>query len=110
TRDSAARGSRVGGARDDVGFWWYEEPVQHYHVKAMGEVSRRLDITVSAGERTYSLSGLADLIDAGVRIVQPDIVKMGGFPGMGRCAPVVEAHGVELVPLQSQPTIGHTAN
>ncbi len=29
---------------------------QHYHVKAMGEVARRLDITVSAGEQTYTLS------------------------------------------------------
>jgi hypothetical protein len=26
----------------------------------MGEVSRRLDITVSAGEQTYTLSGLTD--------------------------------------------------
>jgi Enolase C-terminal domain-like len=95
---------------EELGYWWFEEPVQHYHVKAMGEVSRRLDITVSAGERTYSLSGLADLIEAGVRIVQPDIVKMGGFTGMWRCAAVVEAHGVELVPHQTQPTIGHTAN
>lgn len=34
--------------------------MQHYHVKTMGEVSRRLDITVSAGEQTYTLSGLTD--------------------------------------------------
>ena len=70
----------------------------------------RLDITVSAGEQTYTLSGLADLIEAGVRMVQPDIVKMGGFTGMWRCAAVVEAHGVELVPHPTRPTIGHTVN
>ena len=29
---------------------------------------------------------------------------------MWRCAAVAEAHGVELVPHQTQPTIGHTAN
>jgi len=101
---------RVGRVLEELGYWWFEEPVQHYHVKAMGEVSRRLDITVSAGEQTYTLSGLADLIEAGVRMVQPDIVKMGGFTGMWRCAAVAEAHGVELVPHQTQPTIGHTAN
>lgn len=39
----------------------------------MGEVARRLDITVSAGEQTYTLQALRDLIDAGVRMVQPDI-------------------------------------
>ena len=45
------RRPRAGG----TGYWWFEEPVQHYHVKAMGEVARALDITVSAGEQTYTL-------------------------------------------------------
>jgi L-alanine-DL-glutamate epimerase-like enolase superfamily enzyme len=101
---------RVGRALEELGFWWFEEPVQHYHVGAMGEVARRLDITVSAGEQTYTLSGVADLISAGVRMVQPDIVKMGGITGLLRCAALCQAHGVELVPHQTQPTIGHMAN
>jgi L-alanine-DL-glutamate epimerase-like enolase superfamily enzyme len=101
---------RVGRALEELGFLWFEEPVQHYHVKAMGEVAQRLDITVSAGEQTYTLQALADLIAAGVRMVQPDIVKMGGITGLLRCAALAHAHGVELVPHQTQPTIGHTAN
>src|SRR5437763_5559482 len=101
---------RVGRALEELGYWWFEEPVQHYQVKAMGEVARRLDITVSAGEQTYTLSALADLIDAGVRMVQPDIVKMGGITGLMRCAALAQAHGAELVPHQTQPTIGHMAN
>src|SRR5215813_12859583 len=101
---------RVGRVLEELGYWWFEEPVQHYHVKAMGEVAQRLDITVSAGEQTYTLSGLADLIAAGVRMVQPDIVKMGGITGLMRCAALAQAHGVELVPHQTQPTIGHVAN
>src|SRR3954452_11514222 len=35
---------RVGRALEELGYWWFEEPVQHYHVKAMGEVAQRLDI------------------------------------------------------------------
>jgi L-alanine-DL-glutamate epimerase-like enolase superfamily enzyme len=101
---------RMGRVLEDLGFWWFEEPVQHYHVRAMGEVARALDITVSAGEQTYTLAALADLIEAGVRMVQPDIVKMGGITGLLRCAALAHAHGVELVPHQTQPTIGHTAN
>ena len=101
---------RVGRALEDLGFWWFEEPVQHYHIRAMGEVARALDITVSAGEQTYTLPALNDLISAGVRMVQPDIVKMGGITGLLRCAALAHAHGVELVPHQTQPTIGHTAN
>jgi L-alanine-DL-glutamate epimerase-like enolase superfamily enzyme len=101
---------RVGRALEDLGYWWFEEPVQHYHVRAMGEVARALDITVSAGEQTYTLAALADLIGAGVRMVQPDIVKMGGITGLLRCAALAQAHGVELVPHQTQPMIGHMAN
>jgi L-alanine-DL-glutamate epimerase-like enolase superfamily enzyme len=101
---------RVGRVLEKLGYWWFEEPVQHYHVKAMGEVAQRLDITVSAGEQTYTLSGFADLIAAGVRMIQPDIVKMGGITGMIRCIALAQAHGVELVPHQTQPTIGHLAN
>jgi D-galactarolactone cycloisomerase len=101
---------RVGRVLEELGYWWFEEPVQHYHVKAMGEVARKLDITVSAGEQTYTLSGLADLIGAGIRMLQPDIVKMGGITGLMRCIALAHAHGVELVPHQTQPMIGHMAN
>jgi L-alanine-DL-glutamate epimerase-like enolase superfamily enzyme len=101
---------RVGRALEELGYWWFEEPVQHYHVRAMGEVARALDITVSAGEQSYTLAAVAHLIEAGVRMLQPDIVKMGGITGLLRCAALAHAHGVELVPHQTQPTIGHTAN
>ena len=101
---------RVGRALEDLGYAWFEEPVQHYHVAAMGEVAQRLDITVSAGEQTYTLPGLKDLIGAGVRMVQPDIVKMGGITGLMGCAALAHAHGVELVPHQTQPSLGHLAN
>lgn len=101
---------RVGRALEQLGYAWFEEPVQHYHAAAMGEVAQRLDITVSAGEQTYTLQGLKDLIDAGVRMVQPDIIKMGGITGMMRCAALAQAHGVEFVPHQTQPAVGHLAN
>ena len=101
---------RVGRALEDLGYTWFEEPVQHYHVSAMGEVAQRLDITVSAGEQTYTLQGLKDLINAGVRMVQPDIVKMGGITGIMQCAAIAYAHGVDLVPHQTQPSLGHLAN
>jgi L-alanine-DL-glutamate epimerase-like enolase superfamily enzyme len=101
---------RVGRVLEDLGYTWFEEPVQHYHVSAMGEVAQRLDITVSAGEQTYTLQGVKDLINAGVRMVQPDPVKMGGISGLRQCVALAHAHGVELVPHQTQPSIGHLAN
>ena len=101
---------RLGRVLEELGYWWFEEPVQHYQIREMGEVARRLDITVSAGEQTYTVSGVRDLIEAGITMVQPDIVKMGGITGLMRCAALCQAHGVELVPHQTQPTIGHMAS
>jgi len=101
---------QVGRALEDLGYSWFEEPLQHYHLGRTGEVAQRLDITVSAGEQTYTLQGVAALIEAGVRMVQPDLVKMGGITGLMQCAALAQAHGVEFVPHQTQPTVGHLAN
>ena len=101
---------RVGRVLEELGYWWFEEPVQHYHVRATGDVARKLSITVSAGEQSYTPAAVADLILAGVPMVQPDIVKMGGITGMLRCAALAQAHGAEFVPHQTQPTVGHLAN
>ncbi|KAA0691948.1 mandelate racemase/muconate lactonizing enzyme family protein [Neorhizobium sp. P12A] len=101
---------RVGRALEELGYWWFEEPLQHYHPRELGALAQKLDITVSAGEQSYTSAAIVDLIDSGVRMVQPDIVKMGGITGLLRCAALCQAHGVELVPHQTQPTIGHLAN
>ncbi len=101
---------RVGRALEELDYEWFEEPVQHYDVRGMGEVAQRLDITVSAAEQTYTLQALVDMIRAGVRMVQPDIVKMGGITGLMQCAAISYAHGVEFVPHQTQPTLGNVAN
>jgi len=87
-----------------------EEPVQHYHVESFAKVAAALDIAVSAGEQEYTLQGIKRLIEAGVDIVQPDIVKTGGFTGLGDMAALARAYGVDFVPHQTQPSIGHTAN
>ena len=109
-RYSVGAAIRVGRVLEELGFAWFEEPVESYHVKAMGEVAQRLDITVSAGEQSYTLQSVAALIESGVRMVQPDIVKMGGVTGLMQCAALCHAHGVEFVPHQTQPAIGNAAN
>jgi L-alanine-DL-glutamate epimerase-like enolase superfamily enzyme len=101
---------RVGRALEELGYVWFEEPVQHYHVESFAKVAAALDIAVSAGEQEYTLQGIKRLIEAGVDIVQPDIVKTGGFTGLGDMAALARAYGVDFVPHQTQPSIGHTAN
>lgn len=101
---------RVGRALEELGYTWFEEPCQSYHVQNLGKVAQALDIAVAAGEQEYTLQGVQRLIEAGVDIVQPDIVKTGGFTGMQQMAALAHAYGVDLLPHQTQPTIGQTAN
>jgi L-alanine-DL-glutamate epimerase-like enolase superfamily enzyme len=101
---------RVGRALEELGYVWFEEPVQHYHMESFEKVAAALDIAISAGEQEYTLQGVQRLIDAGVEIVQPDIVKTGGFTGLSDMAALARAHGVDFVPHQTQPTIGHMAS
>ena len=88
---------RVGRVLEELGYVWFEEPVQHYHTASLGKVADALDIAVSAGEQEYTLQGVQRLIEAGVDIVQPDIVKTGGFTGLSDMAVLARAHGVDFV-------------
>jgi L-alanine-DL-glutamate epimerase-like enolase superfamily enzyme len=101
---------RVGRVLEELGYEWFEEPVQHYHMEALARVASALDIAVAAGEQEYTLQGIQRLIEAGVGILQPDIVKTGGFTGLLDMAALCRTHGVDLVPHQTQPLVGHVAN
>lgn len=101
---------RVGRVLEELGYVWFEEPVAHYHLDSLGKVARDLDIAVAAGEQEYTLQGVQRLIDVGVDIVQPDIVKTGGLTGLSDVAALARASGVDFVPHQTQPSVGHQAN
>jgi L-alanine-DL-glutamate epimerase-like enolase superfamily enzyme len=101
---------RIGRVLEELGYVWFEEPVQHYHTDSFTKVAAALDIAVAAGEQEYTLQGIKRLIEAGVDIVQPDIVKTGGFTGLLDMAALARAYGVDFVPHQTQPSVGHTAS
>ncbi len=107
---SAHGALRMGRELEDLGYAWFEEPVASLALDALAKVAGGLDIPVSAGEQTYTLTDFKTLIDAGVAILQPDIVKMGGFTGLADVAALARAYGVDGVPHQTQPTVGHVAN
>ncbi|MCC5829574.1 MAG: mandelate racemase/muconate lactonizing enzyme family protein [Phycisphaeraceae bacterium] len=101
---------RVGRLLEELEYVWFEEPVQPFHTQSFEKVAGALDIPVAAGEQEYTLQGIGRLIDAGVGIVQPDIVKTGGFTGLMQMAALARTYGVDLVPHQTQPLIGMVAN
>ena len=107
---SVAGALRVGRALEELDYRWFEEPVAHLHTRSFEQLASKLDIPLAAGEQEYTLRGIQTLIDAGVAILQPDIAKTGGFTGLSDMAALAKGAGVDFVPHQTQPMLGHTAN
>jgi L-alanine-DL-glutamate epimerase-like enolase superfamily enzyme len=89
----------------------YEEPLAQHDYAGYAEVCAALDMPVAAGEHEYTRWQFRDLIaQAGVDILQPDLVKCAGLSEAVAIAHLAETHGRLVVPHQTQPTIGHVAN
>jgi L-alanine-DL-glutamate epimerase-like enolase superfamily enzyme len=97
--------------QDDLNLIHFEEPVAQHDYAGLAEVCAALDVPIAAGEHEYTRWQFRDLIaQAKVDILQPDLVKCAGISEAVRIAHLAQAHNRLLVPHQTQPTIGHTAN
>ncbi len=97
--------------QDQLGIVHYEEPVPQHDYRGLAQVAAALDMPVAAGEQEYTLWQFRDLIEvAQVDIVQPDLVKCAGITEAVRIAALAAAHDRILVPHQTQPSVGNTAN
>jgi L-alanine-DL-glutamate epimerase-like enolase superfamily enzyme len=68
-----------GKVYQDLGCYWYEEPIVPYDHVGYGQVAAELDIRIACGENEYNKYSFADLISRhGVDVVQPDGRRAGG--------------------------------
>jgi L-alanine-DL-glutamate epimerase-like enolase superfamily enzyme len=79
---------------------WVEEPIwPPENHGALGELSSYTGIPIAAGENEYTLAGFESLAKTGkVKILQPDIAKVGGFTTMRKIAAIAECLGPILIP------------
>jgi galactonate dehydratase len=76
-----------------------EEPIQPGNAQAMGDLARRVDCPLAAGERLFTPREFADLAEhRAVAFVQPDLAHCGGFSGGRRIAAIAEAAGMGMAP------------
>ncbi len=109
---SAHKAIQVGRyLQDHVNIAWYEEPTPQYDYLAMAQVADALDVPLSAGEHEYTRWQFRDLLLHGrPDIVQPDLVKCGGFTEAKKIAALCEAWSKPIVVHNTQPTIGTAAS
>lgn len=77
---------------------WYEEPCPPDQVAALGEVARSTSIPVAAGERLTTRIEFKAALDAGVRILQPNVGRSGGLWETKKIAALAETYNAHLAP------------
>ncbi len=93
-RNEALRRGRV---YQQMGCFWYEEPLVPYDRDGYAELARELDIRIATGENEYTKFAFLDLLSRkGVDVVQPDNRRAGGVTEWMEIAALAAAFGVEL--------------
>ena len=86
---------------------WFEEPVPPDDFDGMAAVTAGTSIPIAAGERLTTVVEFARLIEAGVRIVQPNLGRAGGILEGKKIASLAAAHNAQIAPhLYCGPIVG----
>lgn len=94
---TAAEAIRIGRHLDELGVFWFEEPVPTHDVDGMARVAAALDTPVAAGEMEMSEYPFRDWLARGaVDIVQPDLVRNGGVAECMRIAALAHAYNLPV--------------
>ena len=82
---------------------WIEEPLMPDEYPAHAKLAKNLEglgctSYFATGEHEYTRHGFQQLIDAGVNLLQPDVMWMGGPTEFAKVVAMASAQGVALVP------------
>ena len=93
-RNEALRRGRV---YQEMGCFWYEEPLPPEEMEGYAELAQSLDIRIATGENLNTKYAFADLIARrGADVVQPDNRRAGGVTEWMEIAAIADAYGLEL--------------
>jgi mandelate racemase len=84
-------------ALDDLGLYWFEEPIAYDDLSGYARLTRELRTPVMLGENFYGPRALHAAIQAGAGdYLMPDLMRIGGVTGWLRAAAIAGAAGIEL--------------
>jgi galactonate dehydratase len=98
-RVSPAAAARLITALEPHSPLFVEEPVlpEHNHTN-LKRLVESTDVPIATGERLFSRSDFLPVLQAGVRVVQPDLAHAGGISEVRRIAALAETFGAVLAP------------
>lgn len=93
-RNEALRRGRV---YEQMGCYWYEEPLPPYDMEGYALLARELDIRIAAGENLYAKYQFKELIERrGADVIQPDNRRAGGVTEWMEIAAIADAFGLKI--------------
>lgn len=94
SRNEALRRGRL---YQDMGVFWYEEPLPPHDMQGYAELAAALEVRLATGENLYTKHQFHDLISrGGADIVQPDNRRAGGLTEWLEIAAIADAAGLSL--------------
>lgn len=107
---TAARAIHLGRQLEPYDIFHFEEPCPYTDLDATAKVAKALDMPIAGGEQDWDLVRFREMLQReAVDIVQPDLIKAGGFSVCKKVATLAEAFGAVCTPHQTQP-LGTIAN
>jgi len=86
-----------GKVYQEMGAYWYEEPLVPYDHAGYAQVAEELEIRIAGGENEYTKYAFADLIQRRcVDVVQPDARRAGGISEWMEIAAIADAAKLPL--------------
>ena len=97
-----------GRVYQELGCFWYEEPMMPHAKKEFGALAAELDIRIATGENLYGKYEFLDLLrTGGADVVQPDNRRAGGVSEWMEIGAIADAFNVELASHGGAPTNMH---
>jgi L-alanine-DL-glutamate epimerase-like enolase superfamily enzyme len=88
---------RRGRVYQQMGCFWYEEPLPPHDKEGYAALARELDIRIATGENEYTKYAYVDLISRkAVDVVQPDNRRSGGVSEWMEIAAIADGFGLEV--------------
>ncbi|MGQ9461744.1 MAG: mandelate racemase/muconate lactonizing enzyme family protein [Candidatus Fervidibacter sp.] len=105
-----SRAIEIGRKLQEFNIFHFEEPCPYTDLEANAKVAAALDVPIALGEQEWDLVRFREMMIKGAcDIVQPDVIKVGGFLRCKKVAAMAEAFNIPVTLHNTQPAIGTIA-
>ncbi|MDC3024449.1 mandelate racemase [Alphaproteobacteria bacterium] len=82
---------------DDIGFFWFEEPIQYNMLRDMEKLCREIKTPITIGENFHGPKDAHDaLLSNSCDMIMPDLMRIGGVSGWLKTATMAESFNAEV--------------